>query len=317
MARVRDADRDSGKRSLALSAALLAALDALRDEGVDALPLKGPALAAYLYPDPALRPSSDIDLLVHRPAVPAAFRALSRLGYALEPRLGRLPVQTLLAVSSEVTFRNGSGVPLDLHWEIAPRGYPFRFDAEILWRAVRPVPLDRREVPGLDPEALLLFLCVHGAKHLWSQLMWLGDIARLAQKQPDWTRAMDLAVDARCMRPLLLGLLLAHDLVDAPVPRFVLARARFDGVVSTLAREATLLLSRIPPVEPASETTRFNARLAERRWDRAKHYATLLAPAEADLVLLSLPAPLRALYYPFRIARLATKYTLRMRGRSG
>jgi hypothetical protein len=307
-----EADRESAKRGLALSAALLAMLDTLSADGIAALPLKGPVLAAALYSDPALRPSSDIDLLVRREAIPAALQVLAGVGYTLDQRLRRLPVQTLLAVNCEVTVRHPQGVPLDLHWEIAQRGYPFRFDPEILWRAVRPSRLHGREVPGLEPEGLLLYLCVHGAKHLWSHLMWLGDVARLAQASPDWDAAMSLASGVGCVRPVLLGLLLAHDLLDAHVPASLVARARTEPAVAEVACETARSLCRIPPVEPGFELTAFNARMAERTWDKAKHYAAWLAPSEAELQLLRLPSALRPLYYPFRIARLASKYTLKL-----
>ena len=76
----------------------------------------------------------------------------------------------------------------------------------------------------------------HGAKHMWSRLMWLGDVGRLAQAGVDWTAVMKLASETRCERPVLLGLLLAHDLLDAPVPENVLERARGERVVTVHAR---------------------------------------------------------------------------------
>ncbi|MEO8302757.1 MAG: nucleotidyltransferase family protein [Betaproteobacteria bacterium] len=313
--RLRNAHRESAKRGLFLCAALLAVLDTLQTEGVAALPLKGPVLAAALYPDPALRPSSDVDLLVHRRDIAAALHALARDGYALDSRLARIRVPTLLAVNCEVLVRHPQGAPIDLHWEIAQRGFPFRFDPDVLWRSVRPASLEGRAVPGLAPESQLLFLCVHGAKHLWSHLMWLGDIARLARTISDWDAAMDVAAGAGCARPVLLGLKLAHDLLDAPVPAAIIERAAADPVIPSLARDVVRRLSCIPPVEAGIEDTAFNVRMAKRRWDKAKHYAALLAPSQAELQVLALPPSLRGLYYPFRIARLATKYTMKLAGR--
>ena len=223
-------------------------------------------------------------------------------------------MQTLLAVNDEVVVRHPHRVPLDLHWEIAPRGYPFRFDPELLWRSVRPCALDGREAPGLAPESLLLFLCVHGAKHFWSHLMWLSDIARLAGAIPDWTTALRVAADAGCARPVLLGLLLAHDLLGAPVPASVLEQARADRALPPLARDVTQRLCRLPPAEPGFAQTGFDGRMARHPWDRMKCYAALLAPSQAELERLALPAGLVALYYPFRFMRLAAKYGLRLGG---
>jgi len=163
---------------------------------------------------------------------------------------------------------------------------------------------------------LLLFLCVHGAKHMWSRLQWLGDVARIVRTQPAWADALELATEARCVRPVLLGLLLAHDLLAAPVPEAILERARSAEPVASLARQVTLRLNRIPPVEPESlEITTFNARMAERTWDKARHYAALLkAPTEAELEWLPLPEKLFFLYYPLRAARMAWKYSAHLAG---
>lgn len=313
--RLRAAYRDSAKRAMFFSGRLAALLDVLQGQGVPALPLKGPVLAESLYQDPALRPVSDLDLLIHRRDVPAVLRLLVREGYVRGEHMAWLPVETLVTLNSEVTLRHPLGVHVDLQWAIAQGDYPFCFDPEILWRSLRPVRLAGREVPNLTLESLLLFLCVHGAKHLWSRLMWLGDVARLTRRDPDWVLALQLATDAECVRPWLLALLLASDLLEAAVPPWVLERARAEPAVEAAAREVKARLDHMPPVEPGSlALTAFNGKLASRRWDKVRHYAALLhAPTEAELELLRLPRKLFVLYYPVRAARLTAKYVLRLK----
>jgi hypothetical protein len=55
-------------------------LDMLRAAGVPVIPLKSLALRESVYPDPALRPSGDVDLLVPPVAVTQAESALQALG---------------------------------------------------------------------------------------------------------------------------------------------------------------------------------------------------------------------------------------------
>ncbi len=313
--RLRNCYRDSAKRNLILTANLLALLDAFASEGIAVVPLKGPTLAESLYPDPVLRPFSDLDLLVRRQDVGAALRLLTRKGYTLGAHLARLTLPALLSLEFEVLLHNERMPPVDLQWEIGLGDYPFCFDTEILWRSRCPTPLAGREVPGLSPETLMLFLCVHGTKHLWSRLQWLGDIARLARTQPDWACLWELASRAGCGRPVLLGLLLAHELLGAPVPEAILERARQTQVLQRLASRVVLVLNRIPPTYPQSlEITMFNARMAERTWEKALHLAALLrAPTDDELLLLPLPEKLFFLYYPLRGARLAIKYGIRIK----
>jgi hypothetical protein len=314
--RLRDCYRDSARRNLIFSGDLLSLLDAFEVEGIAVMPLKGPVLAEALYLDPVLRPFSDLDILVRKQDVAAALQLLAREGYRLGAHLARLPVHILLRLEFEVLLRRERMAPVDLQWEIGVADYPFCYAMEFLWRSQRKGTILGREVASLSPESLMLFLCVHGAKHVWSRLQWLGDVARLARMQPDWAGTMALATEAGCERPVLLGLLLAHELIEAPVPDAILERARGVQTVQRLAHEVILRLSRIPPVEPEGrELTGFNARMAERRWQKVRHYAGLLrAPTDDELELLQLPEKLFFLYYPLRGLRLALKYGLRLAG---
>jgi len=204
--------------------------------------------------------------------------------------------------------------PVDIQWETSPADYPFRFDVQILWSSLKHSRIAGREVPSLSPESLMLFLCMHGAKHMWSRLQWLGDVARLIRSQLDWARAMELAAEAGCERPVLLGLLLSSELLKASVPEAILERARGVHAVRQAAQQVAQRLNRIQPAEPGIvELTTFNARLAEGSWKKVRHYAALLkAPTDVELELLPLPEKLFFLYYPVRGAWLVWKYGLRL-----
>ena len=114
-----------------------------------------------------------------------------------------------------------------------------------------------------------------------------------------------------------MGLLLAHDLLDAPVPTEILSRARAEWRVVSHARKAAERIYRAEPSEPSSvQLTAFNAGLAERPWQKVRHYAALLkAPTEAELEVIALPSHLFFLYYPLRAGRLLWKYARRGSGR--
>jgi hypothetical protein len=306
--------RDSAARNLILTSQVFSLIDLFQAEGIDVMPLKGPVLAERLYPDPVLRPFSDLDLLVRKRDVARASSILAQQGYALSPHLARLSLHTLLHLNCALLFRHGRGAHVDLQWEVGPSDYPFSFDTEILWRSSSKTRIDGREVACLSPESLLLYLCVHGTKHMWSRLLWLGDVARLVRTPLNWPEVLALAAEAKCSRPLLLGLLLAHELLEAPVPEEVLQLARSTQAVQSRATQASLRLQCVQPAEPQSwEFTIFNARMAERSWDKLRHYASMLkAPTEWELETLPLPERFFFLYYPLRLARIARKYDSRL-----
>jgi putative nucleotidyltransferase-like protein len=57
-------------------------------------------------------------------------------------------------------------------------------------------------VMTLSPEDLLVYLCAHGAKHVWEKLIWIVDVAGLINRHsdPDWRSVCDLAARHRCER---------------------------------------------------------------------------------------------------------------------
>ena len=75
--------------SLLLTGELLRLLKRFEAQGIPAIPLKGPALASFLYGDMALRQSVDIDILLRQEYIPAARRLLLSLGYQPEYQLTR------------------------------------------------------------------------------------------------------------------------------------------------------------------------------------------------------------------------------------
>src|SRR5688572_3051809 len=103
-------------RHVVMSRDLVTVLRALEGEGIPAIPLKGAFLAERVYPRPALRPMSDIDLLIrpeHRVRVDALVRGL---GY----RRGVDAHSWDFDVTYDgATFYDGrGGARLDVHWTL-------------------------------------------------------------------------------------------------------------------------------------------------------------------------------------------------------
>jgi hypothetical protein len=315
--RLREAYLASSRRNLFLVSRLVRLLDLFHSAGIPVMPLKGPVLAEVLYGDVALRHFEDLDLLIRKEDISRAVELLCAHGYALQSQLSWAPLETLVASECELAFRRECGTKVDLHWEIAPSDSPFWFDTEILWSSLRPVVIAGRVVQSPSSECLLLFLCVHGARHLWMCLQWVCDVARLVEISPEmnWTRIFELAGSCGGERVLLLGLLVAHELLHVSLPADILRRAREDAVVPSLAAQVTRRLSEPMVAAPESwDLAVFNAKMAKSVWDKVRIFAALLkAPTEADARLLRLPPQLFVLYYPYRIGRLSAKYAARLK----
>ena len=93
-----------------------------------------------------------------------------------------------------------------------------------LWEHLEPARLLDEDIQVFPTEATLLFLCVHGSKDMWwKRIGWICDISELITSNPDidWSYCLELATQTGARRMFLLGLALAHELLQAPLPEQV------------------------------------------------------------------------------------------------
>jgi hypothetical protein len=223
--------------SMRLTAELFRILDLFTTEGIDALIIKGPALAARAYADSATRSYGDLDLLVRQRDIRRATELMSALGFAPAVPLtaidaGKIPGQYLFSKAD-------SQLIVELHNDRTLRYFPRRLPLEDCFARQVRVRLDVHEAPALSVEDELVLICVHGAKHLWERLMWIADVAGLVTRQPgiDWERVTDLTKAVGAERMLRVGLLLAADLLKAQLPENVRAIVRADVSTARLAHQ--------------------------------------------------------------------------------
>ena len=135
---------------------------ALRERGIRALLLKGPALARWLYEDPSERTYVDADLLVANDQLDGARRILGALGFAVH-EAGRPPPGE--AEHAEPWRRRGEPGGIDLHFTFFGCGVP----PEEVWPLVAAgtdtldVGGTQVEIPSVEARALLVSL--HAAQH--------------------------------------------------------------------------------------------------------------------------------------------------------
>jgi len=315
---IRDALRihfeDNRERTEVLTRELLDLLDSLAGHRVLAIPFKGPSLGVVAYGDPSLRRAGDLDLLVRENDIQVVCEVLAAAGYRelTERETGRplSPAEhaAYRRYQCEYAFvRDRDGLVVEPHWSIAPNTWVLPLDYEGFWSRTRPLPIGGREVPGLALEDLLLVLCIHGAKHQWTELRWICDIAALIAHHPeiDWCGGLARARAQRCERMLLLGLGLAGRVLGTALPPPVLRRLEADHAAGALVAEvSTRLFQADYKATPPSRLNRFHLRLREHLRDRIRYtLKTILTPTvEQHIRLLPLPARLAFLHVPLKLA---------------
>ncbi len=287
-------------------ALLMAAFD---EAGIRSLPFKGAVLAASAYGSVSLRPFNDIDVIVHPDDADSAARLLADRGFP-DWGVSRADLPRHLRCECEHSFIRPDGVCVDLHWRLSRRHFPFPLDFDCLRRRAVPYPLwpGGPAVPNLCAADTLLVLCMHGTKHAWERLSWVCDIAELLAAHPDlpWEPALAQADSLGATRMTLLGLALAADLLDAPLPDAVRKRLAADRGIAALARYVRGRLFQ-PPADGLGATVRqslFHLRVGNRPAQRLRYCMLAAAPTPRDFRSTSLPASLCFLHYLTRPVRL-------------
>jgi hypothetical protein len=173
----------------------------------------------------------------------------------------------------------------------------------------------------------LLILCAHPAKHCWSKLEWVVDLAAFIQtngERIDWPAALDRAGRLGARRLLLLAIGLTGHLLRQQAPVEVQAAIRADKIVGRLVLEiseslceSSAGLKRINGSYGLVEAGLLYMRTRERLADKVpylKFFGRLfrewgaVGPNERDYGVVKLPRYLGALYFAIRPLRLLWKY---------
>ncbi len=224
---------DSVARQLVLSRELAGLLRHFDAAGVPVIPLKGLALGEMLYPDPALRPSSDLDLLIRPETLLRVDGLLRDVGYRRLPDAHSWDFD--VAYDRATLYEGPSGVRVDLHWGLLsdPRYSWNEREGLTVWdRAVR-IRVAGEKALGLCPEDLLLYLALHLAVHHGlAGLLWYWDLFLVMDR---WAGALDWqAVVERAsrwqVRAALYFALLGLELFFGPsAPASVMGRVKPRG----------------------------------------------------------------------------------------
>ena len=224
---------DSRARHLVLSRELAGLLRRFQGESIPVIPLKGPVLAETLYPDPALRPFSDLDLLI-RPETLLPVDALLRdLGYY---RMADAHSWNFDITYDRATLYEGpSGIRVDLHWGLLsdPRYSWNEREGLTVWdRAIR-IRVAGEAAMALCAEDLLLYLALHLAVHHGlAGLLWYWDLCLGLDRWGDtlnWEAVVARASRWRVQAALYFALLGLDICFGASAPAWVMARVRPGG----------------------------------------------------------------------------------------
>jgi hypothetical protein len=204
--------------SLRREAAMISLCQALGEETIPALLLKGAGLAISCYDDPATRLMGDLDLLVPHQCSDAAADCLE--GHGFRPHAGSLAAARRSDRSHLIFVHSPTEVVVELHWELKLLGRVERKAVAEIWAAAEPAAVATGPLVMRLCHALPLHAAHALLQHREAPLLWLYDLHRITLKmdEAEARAAQDVATGWRLGPCTALALLRVHELFGTPLP---------------------------------------------------------------------------------------------------
>ena len=299
---------------LHLVAKTLKASRALKEAGIEFAVFKGGVLAEMAYGDVGLRQAGDIDILISRSHFTRTRQLLESLGYEMYPQLDGPQLSSHLSFHCELQFlRDDWFTVIDLHWALTPQSFAFGMQGDEVMSRLQTISFASDEIKTFATEDLVLYLAMHGAKHLWRRLEWISSLAEVVKKVEHraWNVILERALNARAAKILALGLQLVEKQCEVPLPPEVLERLDSTGTMKKLASDISRdLFKEHNQILESSESHLYNFKIMDRKRDAVgSAIRAFFVPTLSDWQALKLPPALHSLYYAYRPLRLSRSYS--------
>src|ERR1700754_3890553 len=225
---------------------------------------KGALLSQMAYGEIALRAAGDIDALIAPQDFDRGRQLLESLGYEMNPKLTPRSLESHLNHHCELQFMRDEWFTIvDLHWALAPKSFVFKLETDEVMSRLQSVEIAGAKIKTLATEDLILYLSMHGAKHLWRGLEWISSLGELirAAESIAWSTIVERAEHAHATRMLALGLRLATTVSGIHVPAEVFNTLDRDDSAKRMAHNILSQLFNISDFAESTETNLYNFKI--------------------------------------------------------
>jgi hypothetical protein len=272
--------------------------------GLRAIPYKGPILGLLYYKNLALRPFDDLDIIVHPRDISKVIKVLQENGYE----------QTRYSLGDRLEFLHHfyfihpkNNYILEVHWRLAQKYLSFPFKTGDIWKNVRQQVFFNQPFYNFSETDLFMILCLHAAKHYWSRLIWICDLAEFINSNPLFisSELFEKATKLGIRRLIFMNLLLVHNLFNVELAEEILAEIFAEPFVHNNSQLLVQKFIFAPNIQSAQlDMNALFAQMRERRRDRIPFFIYHLLTPNAKDRSIRLPVRLDLLYYilrPFRL----------------
>lgn len=202
-------------KNLLMVAELLNILRLLKNNGIKAVPYKGPVLADLIYGNIAFRQFGDLDIFVPKNNIEKAVDIITSNGYESQIKLKKSQELAFLKYLREYKLINVENqIKIELQWKFSVPSISFNsnFENLIFDNKFELTNFYNHQFLNFSNESMFLILCMHNAGHYWGKLKWICDISEfiLATKSLDWKMIKINAKKLGILRIVYINLALAN-----------------------------------------------------------------------------------------------------------
>lgn len=190
-------------------------LNILKENGIEAVPLKGSLASDIVFGDPGLYPARDIDLLVRPYDLQETGRILINSGYRKDDYV---PEDALLSSHYHLLFHNDYHT-VEVHWNLAKRY--FDIPPAFWWEDIGITKYDGIEIPMLSVERYLLYTVFRLYDHGFRPLKFFVLISELINKyteEIDWHKLFEFSKRYRMSRTVTFTLKFLNEMLGTEIP---------------------------------------------------------------------------------------------------
>lgn len=299
---------DIVKQNMLMTAELIKVMKTLEEHNIEAIAFKGPTLSQMAYGDITLRQYTDLDILVKKDTIYKILDIFSKKNYQRGLILTNSQEQAWFKYFHDLGLSSPNSIYTEFHWSILDTDHPISMSDINFFKSTQVIKLNNNPINIISNEVFLIYLCVHGSKHMFERVEWVCDIDRFIRNQNiDYSKVESILENSNYKRFVYLGIYLAQLLYNTPI----------DDSLSKNLRELYLqnVSSYIFAVWKNEKKldNRNNIKLMLQlfisRTDKLRYLQKkYFKPTLSEYSYINLPRSLYFLYYPIRQYLLIKKY---------
>ena len=297
---------DIVKYNMLLTSELIKIMKILEENDIKAIAFKGSTLAQLAYGDVTLRQYVDLDLLVEKENI-FKIEDLLKDKYTRALKLTSSQEETWFKYAHDLSLTHKNGINIEFHWQMFDSNHPINLGKINFFEESIKTIINNQNINTISNEKFLVYLCIHGSKHLYERIEWVSDIDRFIKTQKiDWEKVENIIKNDNSERFFLLGLFLSKLLFETKLSKNY--EDKFDKEYESISSHIFDTWNGKEKSDNKSNM-KYMLKLFVSRSDKLKYLNKMyFKPTFTEYWYINFPKPLYFLYYPLRQYLLLKKY---------